>query len=155
MYSLALIALITIFGFNTDDIWTFFEPKIDPIEQIRLDVQEILEEDLAKFEREWNAYSPYNSFAKFMSDKPDFVKGIFWDSFYYMESKVLAGRTAYSSAMQSGASPEEARQAYFDAAAIPRNELISVTEQLNIKHGLATIEEQSLFKHGKYIYRLN
>lgn len=153
MYSLALVALISIFGFNTDDIWTIFEPAVDPIDQIRLDVQRILEHDLAEFEKEWSAYSPYNSFEKFVSAKPDFVHGVFWDSFNYMQFKVNEGRAAYARAMAGGASIDEARQAYFDAAAMPRDSLISEIEQYNIKHGLANIEEQRMFENGKYILR--
>ena len=128
MYSLALVALLSIFGFSTDDIWSFFEPskQVNPIDNIRAEAQRILEQDLADWEIEWDAYSPQNAFEKFVSSKPDFVHGVFWDAFNYMEGKVHAGRTAYSDAMQSGASIEEARQAYFDAAKMPRDELISV-----------------------------
>jgi hypothetical protein len=153
MYSLALVVLISIFGFNTDDIWTIFEPAIDPMDKIRLDVQRILEQDLLEFEKEWSAFSPYNSFAKFVSDKPDNIKGLFWDAFYYKEGKVNEGRAAYANAMRHGASIEEARQAYFNAAAMPRNELIAMNQQFNLKHGLANIDEQRLFEDGKYIYR--
>jgi len=157
MYSLALVALLSIFGFSTDDIWSFFEPskQVNPIDNIRAEAQRILEQDLADWEIEWDAYSPQNAFEKFVSSKPDFVHGVFWDAFNYMEGKVHAGRTAYSDAIQSGASIEEARQAYFDAAKMPRDELISVNEQFNIKHGLADIEDQRMFKNGKYIYREN
>jgi len=155
MYSLALVALLSIFGFSTDDIWTLFEPskQVNPIDTIRLEAQRILEQDLADWELEWDAYSPHNSFEKFVNSKPDFVHGVFWDAFNYMEGKVHAGRTAYANAMAGGASIEEARQAYFDAAAMPRDELISVNEQFNIKNGLADIEDQRMFKNGKYILR--
>jgi hypothetical protein len=106
-----------------------------------------------EWEAQWSIYSPENSFARFLSDKPEFVHGVFWDSFHYMESKVLAGRSAYANAMQNGASIEEARQAYFKAAAMPRDSLITATEQFNIKHGLADIDEQRMFENGKYILR--
>jgi hypothetical protein len=157
MYSLVFIVLLSIFGFSTDDIWTFFEPskQINPIDNIRIEAQRILEQDLINWEKEWNQYSPSNSFAKFVSDKPDFVHGVFWDAFNYMDGKVNAGRNAYSIAIQNGASIEEARKAYFEAAKMPRNELVSVNEQFNIKHGLANIEDQRMFKDGKYIYREN
>ena len=155
MYSLALVALLSIFGFSTDDIWTFFEPtkQVNHIDNMRAEAQRILEQDLANWEKVWSPYSPHNAFEKFVSSKPDFVKGVFWDAFNYMEGKVNAGRSAYSDAMQSGASIEEARQAYFEAAKMPRNELISVNEQFNIKHGLADIEDQRMFENGRYIYR--
>ena len=157
MYSLVLVALLSIFGFSIDDIWTFFEPskQVNPIDSIRAEAQRILEQDLADWEKLWSPYSPRNAFEKFVSDKPEFVHGVFWGAFNYMEGKVHAGRTAYSDAMQRGASIEEARQAYFDAAAMPRDELISANEQFNIKHGLASIEDQRMFKNGKYILREN
>jgi hypothetical protein len=34
MYSLALVVLLSIFGFNIDDIWSIFEPAIDPMDKI-------------------------------------------------------------------------------------------------------------------------
>lgn len=152
------LLLIPLFIFSADDIWTIFEwtPEInDPLKDIRLEANRFLEQDLMEWEAKWHAFTPEESFARFVSDKPDAVQGVFWDSFRYMESKVFAGRSAYSNAMQNGASIEEARQAYFNAAAMPRDSLITANEQFNIKHGLADISEQRMFENGKYKLREN
>ncbi len=149
-----LILLIPLFLFSPGDIWTIFEwnPDQEMID-IRAETQRLLEKDLADWELQWDAYSPQKSFERFVADKPESVQAVFWDSFRYMESKVFAGRSAYSNAMQNGASIEEARQAYFNAAAMPRDSLISANEQFNIKHGLADISEQRMFENGKYKFR--
>jgi len=106
---------------------------------------EQLNQDLAEWERLWEKQSSRNSFASFVSKKPSFVQGVFWDQFEFKEQRVNAGRIAMNQILVNGGTMQEARDAYNKAAAMQRIELIEMNAQFNVKHNLADYEEQQLF----------
>lgn len=160
---IVLFSLTEIFSLDTLDnllnmFKTDYQQNIDNknnIIDMRKQAKQILDNDLIQWEKEWESYRPREAFSRFVADKPPAVQGVFWDQFNYMQAKVDAGRSAYSNAMISGKSAEQARQAYYDAAATRHVELIEVNKNANIRHGLANAQEQELFhnNNGKYIYR--
>ena len=56
---------------------------------------------------------PKSAYAKFVEKKPDYVKGIFWGMFDYMQGKVDTARAAMKQVLDNGGSLKEARDAYF------------------------------------------
>ena len=106
---------------------------------------ERLEKSLDEWERLWEKHSSRNAFEKFVSKKPSYVQGVFWDQFEFKEQKVNAGRMAMNKVLANGGSMLDAKQAYNNAAATKKIELIEMNAQFNIKHNLAYAAEQQLF----------
>jgi len=67
-----------------------------------------------------------------------------------MQEKVHNARDAMNEVIKNGGTRQEALQAYSDAAAIHKTQLVSINKDLNIKYNLADEKVQSLFnKDGK------
>jgi len=111
-----------------------------------------LQEDLKKWEAQWEAFSPRNAYAKFVDKKPEFIQGVFWDQFDFTESKAKAGRDAFNQVRYDGGTFLEARQAYYLAAESRYIELIEVNSDYNVKNNLASTKLQTFFdKSGQFI----
>jgi len=122
------------------------------LEEKRAQALEILEQDLKKWEKLWIEYSPRNAFEKFVNKKPSNVQDIFWDQFYFQESKANAGKEALRQVFANGGTLMEARQAYLKAAETKLIELIEVNNKINAKHNLAIYDQQILFNpQGQFI----
>lgn len=104
-----------------------------------------LTQDLDEWERLWEKYSSRNVYDSFVSQKPGYVQGVFWDQFEFKEQKVHAGRVAMSHVLLNGGTQQDAKNAYHKAAATTRIELIEVNAQFNVKHNLADYTEQQVF----------
>ncbi len=98
----------------------------------------------------YKEYTPKASFARFVEKKPEYTHGVFWGMFDYMQGKVDAARAAMKQVIDNGGSLREARDAYFENASTTRVQLIQVTKDLNIQHGLADKAVQDTFdEYGK------
>ncbi|MDH5555092.1 MAG: hypothetical protein OEX79_07865, partial [Nitrosopumilus sp.] len=75
-----------------------------------------LQQDLEEWERLWEKHSSKNAFESFVSKKPEYVRGVFWDQFEFKEQKVKAGREALKQVLLDGGSLKDARDAYHKAA---------------------------------------
>ncbi len=115
------------------------------LEKVRNLSIELMNQDLKELERLWEKHSPRNAFESFVSKKPSYVQGVFWDQFEFMEQKVFAGRLAMNQVLERGGNMQDARDAYNKAASTKRIELIEVNSQSNVKHNLAYFEEQQVF----------
>ncbi len=104
-----------------------------------------LKQDLDEWERLWEKQSSRNAFDGFVSKKPSYVQGVFWDQFEFTESKINAGRTAMNQVLADGGTMQDARNAYHKAASTQKIEIIEMNAQFNIKHNLAVYEEQQVF----------
>lgn len=112
---------------------------------------ERLNQDLKEWERLWEKHSSRNAFDSFVSKKPSYVQGVFWDQFEFKEKKVNAGRVAMIQVLNNGGTMEEAKEAYNQAAATRKIELIEMNAQFNIKHNLADVRIQQIFNStGQY-----
>ncbi len=115
------------------------------LEEKRAVALERLNQDLIEWENLWANYTSKAAFERFVEDKPDQVKGVFWDQFEFKEMKVNAGREALKQVIANGGTLKEARFAYHQAAETKRIELIEMNAQFNVKHNLAYYKEQLLF----------
>ncbi|MFB5623066.1 MAG: hypothetical protein ACE5RF_03145 [Nitrosarchaeum sp.] len=120
------------------------------IEQQRELAKQELAKDLGMMREQYQDYTPQASFTSFVTSKPVETHNVYWGMFNYQQEKVSDARKAMKAVLDNGGSLQEAREAYHDAAAIKRVQLIDMTKNLNIKHGLADNTVQSTFdKYGK------
>jgi len=115
------------------------------VEKQREVAQERLSERLDAFLLKYQDKMPKAAFAKFVEKKPDYVQGVFWGMFDYMQGKVSDARSAMKQVLDNGGSLKEARDAYFSHAATKRVQLIQVAEDLNVQQGLADKSVQDTF----------
>ncbi len=115
------------------------------LEKMRDMSVERLNQDLEEWKRLWEKHSSRNAFESFVSKKPEYVQGVFWDQFEFKEKKVQAGREALKQVLLDGGSLKEAKQAYYKAAETKKIELIEMNAQFNVKHKLAYYDQQQLF----------
>ena len=115
------------------------------LEKMRDISVKILTHDLDEWERMWEKYSSRNAFDNFVSKRPDFVQGVFWDQFEFKEQKVYAGRSAMNNVLMNGGTIQDAKNAYHEAASTPKIELVEMNAQFNVKHNLADYAEQQVF----------
>ena len=115
------------------------------IEENRKISEEILKEDLKSMEKKYIDFTPKNAFEKFISKLNSTHHGIFWDQFDYLNAKVQLALAAKNQVLENGGSFYEAQQEYFKYASMPRLEMISYIQELNIKYGFADSKIQSNF----------
>jgi len=115
------------------------------LEAMRTLSLERMQQDLEEWERLWEKHSSRNAFESFVSKKPEYVQGVFWDQFEFKEQKVKAGREALKQVLLDGGSLQDAREAYHQAAKTKKIELIEMNAQFNVKHNLAYYKQQQLF----------
>ncbi len=115
------------------------------IEENRKISEEMLQEDLKSMEKKYLDFTPKNAFEKFVSKLNSTYHGIFWDQFDYLNAKVQLAMAAKNSVLENGGSFYEAQQEYFKYASMPRLEMISYIQELNIKYGFADENIQSNF----------
>ena len=120
------------------------------VEKQREVAQERLSERLDAFVLKYKDKMPKAAFAKFVEKKPEYIHGVFWGMFDYMQGKVSDARSAMKEVLDNGGSLQEARNAYFTHASTQRVQLIQVVEDLNVQHGFADKSVQDSFdKQGK------
>ena len=115
------------------------------VEKQREIAKDRLSERLDAFVLKYKDKMPEASFAKFVEKKPEYIHGVFWGMFDYMQGKVSDARNAMKQVLDNGGSLQEARDAYFSNAATKRVQLIQVVEDLNVQHGLAEKSVQDTF----------
>jgi hypothetical protein len=120
------------------------------IEQQRKIANAYLQTDLAGMNNGNDQTAPKNAFAGFVTHVDNSAQGVFWDQYNTMQEKVQQGRDAMNAVLKNGGTRQAALQAYNDAAAIHKDQLISINKDLNVKYNLADAKVQSLFnKDGK------
>ncbi len=115
------------------------------VEEKRVIAQERLSERLDAFMIKYQDKMSKAAFTKFVEKKPDYIQGVFWGMFDYMQDKVDSARGAMKQVIDNGGSLTDARDAYFAHAQTKRVQLIQVVEDLNVEHGLAERNVQNTF----------
>jgi hypothetical protein len=120
------------------------------VEEKRVIAQQRLDEKLDAFIEKYKDVMPKAAYTKFVEKKPDYIQGVFWGMFDYMQGKVDSARSAMKAVLDNGGSLKEARDAYFEHASAKRVQLIQAVKDLNIQHGFADKSVQDIFdKNGK------
>ena len=137
-------------GFSVSVKQVQISPKQTEIEENKMIAKQRLADRLEDLREKYKEFTPKASFARFVDKKPEYTHGVFWGMFDYMQGKVDAGRAAMKEVVDNGGSLREARDAYFEKASTTRVQLIQVTKDLNIQHGLADKDIQDTFdEYGK------
>jgi hypothetical protein len=115
------------------------------IDEKRQLANQYLQADLAKSNSQNDTSSPANAFAVFVSKVDSSARGVFLGEFAYMQAKAAQAKLAMDKVLQNGGSRDEALNAYYNAAATQKTELVSVNKAINVKYHLADSTTQDLF----------
>ena len=121
------------------------------IEENRKIAKDALEKDLARMNKDYEDFTPTNSYARFLSNNINETHhDIFWDQFNNMNERVKIASLAKKAVLDNGGTMAEAREEFNKYAAMSRVEMIQYVMELNIKYGFTDTELQSYFdKYGK------
>jgi len=120
------------------------------VEEQRRIVKERLAADLKRMDKDYESYTPRNSFAKFVSGVDPAYHDLYWDQFNYMDEKIKIARIAKQLALADGATYEEAQAEYIKYASMTRVQMVKLVQDLNVKHGFADERMQKIFdEYGK------
>ncbi len=120
------------------------------VEEQRRIVKDRLDADLKRMDKDYESYTPRNSFAKFVSSVDPSFHALYWDQFNYMDEKIKIARIAKQLALADGATYEEAQAEYIKYASLTRVEMVNLVQDLNVKHGFADPRVQNIFdEYGK------
>ncbi|MCA9813398.1 MAG: hypothetical protein KC483_11160 [Nitrosarchaeum sp.] len=104
------------------------------VDQQRTAANNILEQELKQMFKDNEEFTPLASFNRFLKTIPDDnTKTIFAGLFDYQQTKITEARAALDKVIKNGGTLQEARDAYHDAAKIPRAEMIQLVRDLNIE----------------------
>lgn len=122
------------------------------VEEQRKIVKERLEAELKRMDKDYESYTPRNSFAKFVSNVDPVFHDLYWDQFNYMDEKIKIARIAKQLALADGATYEEAQSEYIKYASLTRIQMVKLVQDLNVKHGFADQRIQKIFdEYGKLV----
>ena len=106
----------------------------------------IVEKELQQMFKDNEEFTPLNSFNRFLDRvSNDETKFIFQGLFDYKQEKIDAARDAMKEVFKNGGSLLDARNAYHEAAKIPRADMIQLVEDLNIEAGFSDSAIQQHF----------
>ena len=121
--------------------------KQKELEEKRAEVLQILEKNLKKWEDLWGYYTFDKMLERALENSPaKDTTSIYDHPLKFTASKINAGRDALHKVILEGGGPEEARDAFVDAAKITRSELISANLFFNVIHNKAYYNQQILFE---------
>lgn len=115
------------------------------INEQRIAVQESLNQELERMEKNYEEFTPRNAFAKYVSNLNATNHDIFWDQFDYLQAKISLAKDARDSVLNQGGTYFDAMKKYVEFAKMPKVEMQNIVRELNIKHNLADADIQSNF----------
>jgi len=115
------------------------------VEKNRKLANDLLQEDLKSMEKKYIDFTPKNAFEKFVAKLNETYHGIFRDQFDYLNAKVQLAIAAKKLVLENGGSYYDAQREYYKYAAMPRLEMISYIQELNVKYGFADENIQGNF----------
>jgi len=120
--------------------------KQKELEVKRAEVLQYLENDLKKWEELWGYYTFDSMLERALENSPaKDTDSIYDHPLKFTASKITAGRMALQDVLESGGTPEQARDAFVDAAKITRAEMLSANSIYNILNNNAHYNQQILF----------
>jgi len=110
-------------------------------------VLEHLNADLKKWEDLWGYYTFDKMLERALEDSPAKHTDTIYDHpLKFTASKINAGRAALAQVIENGGGPEEARDAFANAAKITHAEMITANALFNVLNGNAYYNQQILFE---------
>jgi hypothetical protein len=118
----------------------------EELEQKRAETLQILEDKLRKWEKLWEYYTFDKMVERALEDSPaKDTSSIYDHPLKFTASKINAGRDALHKIILEGGGPEEARDAFVNAAKITREEMFAVNSLFNVIYNNAYYNQQILF----------
>lgn len=121
------------------------QKESDMIDEQRKIVNDSLQEDLAGMENDIEFYNPFNAFSRFVSDIDSSVQSIFWGQFNLTEQQHIKAREAKMRALEEHHDSRDAMKAYTEKAAVSRDTIIQLNNDLNVRYSNSDNHTQSLF----------
>lgn len=103
----------------------------DALSNQRIIAQNSLEQDIAKSEKDFEKYNPFNAFSHFVANFDDSIRNIFLGQFAVTQKQHEEGQKALDDALNSGQSPKMAMNAFHDKAKISRDTIIELNNNIN------------------------
>jgi len=120
--------------------------KQKELEEKRAEVLHLLEEKLKKWEELWEYYTFDKMLERALENSPAKDTDTIYDHpLKFTASKINAGRDALHKAILEGEGPEEARDAFVNAAKMTREEMLAANSIYNVLNGNAYYNQQILF----------
>ena len=120
--------------------------KQKELESKRAEVLRYLEDDLKKWEELWGYYTFDSMLERALENSPaKDTDSIYDHPLKFTASKISSGRIALQTVLEQGGTPEEARDAFVNAAKITRAEMLSANSIYNILNNNAYYNQQILF----------
>ncbi len=91
--------------------------------------------DLGAWFGQFDPFNPRNAFLSFASQMDATVQDIYWAQFNFTETKTREGLAALQAVLESGGSEHDARKAFYEKAATPRDQLLKVNDEFNANYG--------------------
>jgi hypothetical protein len=91
--------------------------------------------DLGVWFEQFDPFNPRNAFLSFASQMDATVQDIYWAQFNFTETKTKEGLAALQAVLDSGGSEQDARKAFYEKAATPREHLLKVNNEFNANFG--------------------
>jgi len=109
-----------------------------------------LQEQIDRMNRNYEPFTPRNSFAKYLTGVDKTYHGIYWDQFDFITEKIKIAKAVQLSIISQGGTYKEAFEEYVRYASMTKVEMIQLNQELNIKYGFADAKVQKQFdKYGK------
>jgi hypothetical protein len=91
--------------------------------------------DLGVWFEQLDPFNPRNAFSSFVTQMDATVQTIYWAQFNFTETKTKEGLAALQAVLESGGTQQEARKAFYEKAATPRDELLKINNDFNSSYG--------------------
>jgi molecular chaperone DnaK (HSP70) len=105
------------------------------IERQREIANQNLLNDLSMWFEQLDPFNPRNAFASFASQMDSAVQDIYWAQFNFTETKTREGLAALQAVLDNGGSEQDARKAFYETAATPREHLLKINDDFNARYG--------------------
>lgn len=92
--------------------------------------------DLGALLVQFDPFNPRNAFVSFVSQMDATVQDIYWAQFNFTETKTKEGLAALQAVLDGGGTEQEARKAFYEKAATPRDQLLKANNDFNTSNRL-------------------
>ncbi|HSA98589.1 MAG TPA: carboxypeptidase-like regulatory domain-containing protein [Candidatus Nitrosotenuis sp.] len=115
------------------------------LEEQRKLVNDNLQQDLAQMDKDAEFYNPFNVFGRFVSDVDSSVQNIFWGQFNLTQQQHVAAYKAKMEALENKQDSKDAMMIYREKAAVSRDKIIQLNNDLNVRYSNSSSYTQNLF----------
>lgn len=124
---------------------TEIQKENDLLGEQRKTVNDSLQEDLAQMDKDTEFYNPFNAFSRFVSDVDSSVQNIFWGQFNLTQQQHTEAHKAKMEALENQQDSKDAMKIYREKAAVSRDKIIQLNNDLNVRYSNSSNNTQGLF----------